>query len=278
MAIFLPHDELRKELLRLFEEAEGFLMIVSPFIKLDQKLKRCIEKKQSDKNFHLLVLYGKNESDVSKSLGLEDLTFFKQFQNVEIRYHPDLHAKYYANENNSIVTSLNLHQFSLRNNIESGVKFERRLFGVDNRNDDKAFEYFSGVFEDSDEYYIKHIEEKRRFFGLFKGTESVKVDVDETNVIYKTNQKVKPSFESKSSDVHIGYCIRTGVRIKFNMEKPFSKEGYDSWVRFSNPDYSEGFCHFSGKPSSGQTSFNKPVLREHYSAAMQLMKKNNHRY
>jgi hypothetical protein len=225
-------------------------------------------------------LYGKNESDVSKSLGLDDITFFKQFQNVEIRYHSDLHAKYYANESNSIVTSLNLHQFSMRNNIESGVKFERRLFGfgADSRNDDKAYDYFYDVFEDSEDVYSQHIEEQRRFFGLLKGTESVKVDVDATNDFYKTNQKAKPSFEAKSPDIHIGYCIRTGVRIKFNMEKPFSKEGYDSWARFSNPNYSEGFCHFSGKPSSGQTSFNKPVLREHYSAAMQLMKKNNQRY
>lgn len=274
MAVFLNHYELRKEIRLLFEDA-SFLMIVSPFIKLDPQLKRILEKKINDSDFELLILYGKNEHDLSKSLNEEDFNFFKHFRNVEIRYNSDLHAKYYANDDTSIITSLNLHQFSLRNNIESGVKFERSVlggfFGGDNSNDDDAYKYFRTIFDSSEEIYVKRINEKRRFFGLIKISETTEIDVDVSADIYKQNVSNSPEVLKNVNKVK-GYCIRSGVSIPFNLDKPLSKESYESWARYSNPNYPEKYCHYSGKPSNGQTTLNRPVLREYYSIAIKLMK------
>ena len=47
-----------------------------------------------------------------------------------------------------------------------------------------------------------------------------------------------------------GFCIRTGVEIPFNREKPMCYEAYKAWSKYGNPDYPEKFCHFSGEPSS----------------------------
>lgn len=274
MAVFLNHYELRKEIRLLFENA-SYLIIVSPFIKLDPQLKRILERKINDSDFQLSILYGKNESDLSKSLNEDDFNFFKRFRNVEIRYNSDLHAKYYANDNTSIVTSLNLHQFSLRNNIESGVKFERGilggLFGGDNSNDDDAYNYFRVIFDSSEEIFVKHINEKRRFFGLIKVSETTEIDVDVSADIYKQTVSNQPVV-LKNEDKVMGYCIRSGVSIPFNLDKPLSKEAYESWARYSNPNYPEKYCHYSGKPSNGQTTLKKPVLREYYYIAIKLMK------
>ncbi len=49
-----------------------------------------------------------------------------------------------------------------------------------------------------------------------------------------------------------GYCIRSGVPIPFDIEKPLSYESYKKWSEYSNPDYQEKFCHFSGDPSDGR--------------------------
>ena len=32
-------------------------------------------------------------------------------------------------------------------------------------------------------------------------------------------------------------------------------------------DYLEKYCHFSGEPSNGETSFNKPILKKNWKKA-----------
>jgi hypothetical protein len=49
------------------------------------------------------------------------LDFLKQFPDVEIRYNARLHAKFYENDFNYIMTSLNLYDYSLAKNIEVGI-------------------------------------------------------------------------------------------------------------------------------------------------------------
>jgi hypothetical protein len=57
-----------------------------------------------------------------------------------------------------------------------------------------------------------------------------------------------------------GYCIRTGVEIPFNPNRPLSESAYKSWVQYENPDFKEKYCHKTGKPSYGKTSMRNPVL------------------
>ncbi|MFN4950792.1 MAG: hypothetical protein ACK5F0_04165, partial [Flavobacteriales bacterium] len=58
----------------------------------------------------------------------------------------------------------------------------------------------------------------------------------------------------------MGYCIRTGEKIPFNPEKPFSAKAFAEWSKFKNPHYKENYCHQSGVKSYGKTSFAKPVI------------------
>lgn len=57
-----------------------------------------------------------------------------------------------------------------------------------------------------------------------------------------------------------GYCIRTGEEIPFNPERPFSYKAYRSWAKFENPEFSEKYCHKTGKASHGKTSMANPIL------------------
>jgi len=257
MAKFLDPISLKEEIRETFEGADNFLFIVSPFIKLDNKLKKILEEKKHDPEFSITLVYGKNEHNHDLSLGVSDLTFFKEFLNVEIYYHPDLHAKYYANEYQSIVTSLNLHSFSIKNNIEVGVLFERKgRFSLisDNKEDDASFHFFEKLIDHSECTYSKHLEQKKRFFGLFKGDYVQTIEVDETDITHKAN---------KSN--HKGYCIRTGIKISFNLQKPYSEKAFASWSQYKNKDYKEKYCHFSGELSHGETSFSKPILAKNWS-------------
>lgn len=259
MPRFLDPDELNDELLNLFSEAEHMLVIVSPFIKLPKELIRILEIKQSLQDFQMVLLFGKNEEDLSKSLNEKDFTFFKGFRNLTIRYHHALHAKYYANESKSIITSMNLHNYSFRNNIEVGVLFERSFFrlGEGHAEDNRAFRYFQEVLDLSEYVYEQGDQEKYYLFGLIKKKIGHIVHVDNSDVIY----------EKEISK--IGYCIRTGVQIKFNLKVPFSKNAFESWSKYSDVNYPENYCHFSGEKSHGKTSFAKPVLLKNWRHAME---------
>lgn len=267
MPNFLDHTNIKKELLNLFKEAEEVLFLVSPYIQLSEEMKRALSRKKNDIDFQIVVLFGKNEHNLSKSLSRDDMEFFKQFQNVQIFYNADLHAKYYGNETKSIVTSLNLHQFSVKNNIEIGIMLERKLlsFNGDKQLDSQIFDYINEVVENSELVYDHSTNQKSSFFGLFKGKKKRHVEYDATDIVYQ-NQ------EPKNTVKRTGFCIRTGVQIPFNIKAPFSKPAFESWSKWKNKDFKEKFCHFSGEVSNGETNFSRPVLAKNYAAAMRLQK------
>jgi hypothetical protein len=269
MPTFLHHSNIKKELLNLFKEAEEMLFLVSPFIKLSEEMKSALSRKKNAIDFQIVILFGKNEQNLSKSLSREDMEFFKQFQNVQIFYNADLHAKYYGNETRSIVTSLNLHQFSVKNNIEIGIMLERRRLNLngDKQLDSEIFEYIEGVLEISELVYEHTTNQESSFFGLFRGKIKRHVEHDATDLVYQ-NKESKPKFVNQKS----GFCIRTGVQIPFNIKVPFSKTAYESWSKWKNKDFKEKYCHYSGEASNGETSFAKPVLGKYYREASTLQK------
>ena len=263
MPRFLDPDELNDELLELFNEAQNMLVIVSPFIKLPRELIRILKTKQALQDFQMVLLFGKNEEDLSKSLNEKDFTFFKGFRNLTIRYHHALHAKYYANESKSIITSMNLHNYSIRNNIEVGVLFERSFFrfGEEHNEDNKAFRFFQEVLDVSEGVYEQGDEEKHYLFGLVKRKTGHIVNVDNSDII------------CEKEIAKTGYCIRTGIQITFNLKMPLSKNAFEIWSQYSDVNYPEKYCHFSGEKTNGQTSFARPVLSKNWRQAMEIFRR-----
>jgi len=242
MGKFLNPKDLKANLYRIFKEAEKEIIIISPFIQLSDELRTLLRPKQKIKDFQITILYGKNERDPSKSLNPTDYRFFSEFKNHEILYNPNLHAKYYANESESIITSLNLHHFSLQNNIEVGTLLKKPVISltslITGTEDADAFNYFNKVLDQSEAVHVTEIDSRGR---------SSSVIADNAKHYFKGN----PS---------IGYCIRTGEKIPFNPEKPFSAKAFAEWSKFKNPHYKENYCHQSGVKSYGKTSFAKPVM------------------
>jgi len=119
---FLFDNQLIAEVEKLIRESKNRLILISPYIDLDRRIQDALREKIDKHNFELLVLFGKNEDNYYRSIKKDSLDFLKQFPNVEIRYNDRLHAKFYQNDFNYIMTSLNLYDYSLANNIEVGVK------------------------------------------------------------------------------------------------------------------------------------------------------------
>ena len=106
-----------------------------------------------------------------------------------------------------------------------------------------------------------------------RGSEHRTISVQKVESKKNDAPKEQPTIKSeekKSDGKQLGYCIRTGIAIPFNIEKPMSYEAYKSWSKYGDGDYSEKFCHFSGEPSNGDTSVNKPILKRNWKKAKEI--------
>src|SRR6185312_2890824 len=127
MAKFITGNQLNTEVEKIFEQASSHIILISPYIKLHDRFASTLREKKGDPNIEMMVVFGKNEADYSRSMSPVDFNFFKEFPNIEIRYEKRLHAKYYANESTAILTSMNLYDYSQDNNIEAGVMTKHNL-------------------------------------------------------------------------------------------------------------------------------------------------------
>jgi hypothetical protein len=282
MARFIEGNKLNTEVERIFKEADSRIVLISPYIKLHDRYASTLLAKSQNPKIEVVVVFGKNEGDYARSMGQADFNFFKEFPNIEIRYEKRLHAKYYANDYSAVITSMNLYDYSQNNNIEAGVWTEPGVFRTDGVDKD-AYEYFNRVINQSRLLYKKAPKFENKLLGLSsKYIESV-VEKDDLSDFFAGNtkheevtynrtefEKTKTKLTERRDSVKWGYCIRTGKQIPFNPERPMCDEAYKSWSYYGNEDYEENFCHFSGEPSNGQTSYARPILRKNWYKAKEM--------
>lgn len=148
MGKFVSGDGLNNAVSKIIEEAVESLILMSPYIKLNPGIKERLLLVKDDPDVAITVVFGKSQGEQRKNLSREDLEFLKQFPNIEIRYHERLHAKYYANDTVALLTSMNLHDYEIGNNLEFGI-----LLNVDSLFDTKidtsSTDFFKYVIESS---------------------------------------------------------------------------------------------------------------------------------
>ncbi len=250
MAKFLTTKQISSQLEELIQEADKTLYLVSPYLKLSKDFQELINSRNKNEK-KTIIIYGKYE------LTPEQLKFLTGLRHVYLKFHENLHAKCYVNDTKLIITSLNFYEYSMINNKEMGVLY-------DNTNPGDV-EIYSKALE-----HVKFIEENSndKPFELTRGDTSLSVKGE--NMITETpKEKTTVKAETnKNIGKPTGYCIRTGIEIPFNIEKPMSYDAYKAWNK--NPDNPEKYCHFSGEPSEGKTSVNKPILSKNWKKAKEL--------
>jgi phosphatidylserine/phosphatidylglycerophosphate/cardiolipin synthase-like enzyme len=234
MAKFLDTTGVSYHLQQLINRANERLILISPFLKINDRIKQSLEDKNRMK-IDIRVVYGKNE------LQPEENNWLKSMQSIRSSFCKDLHAKCYLNEKEAIITSMNLYEFSQVNNNEMGIYIEKEKDG---------------------ELYKDLMEEAQR---LIRISDEIVVSVEKATD--KEKKKEKDERPKTKSDKDSGFCIRTGVPVPFDIERPFSYEAYKKWNDYGDRDYPEKYCHFSGEESSGQTSMNKPILAKNWKKA-----------
>lgn len=118
MAKFLNTSATNYFLEELIKGAQERLVLISPFLKLNDRIKELLEDKNRLK-IDVRIVYGKSE------LQPQEIEWLKAQSYIRTSFCKNLHAKCYLNEENAIVTSLNLYEFSQINNNEMGILIRR---------------------------------------------------------------------------------------------------------------------------------------------------------
>ncbi|MBD5804498.1 hypothetical protein AZOA_39410 [Azoarcus sp. Aa7] len=118
MAKFLNTSATNYFLEELIKNAKDRLILISPFLKLNDRMKELLADKNRLK-IDVRIVYGKSE------LQPEEINWLKELTYIRTSFCKNLHAKCYMNEELAIITSLNLYEFSQINNNEMGVLIRR---------------------------------------------------------------------------------------------------------------------------------------------------------
>jgi len=233
MAQFLTTTDTSAAIERVIRNAEKELTLISAYV-YPRVIYLHRLKDAAERGVHITFVFGKKRMD--------DKVFqlFAEVPNLSIYYLHELHAKCFVNEHEAIVTSLNLLNGSEEKNREMGVRLDRAT--------------------DAEAY--------RECVNEVKSILSTATLVHQTSKVKSTSLSATPAKKTVvASKRSMGFCIRSGVEIPFNLEKPLSFEAFKSWNKYSDPDYAEKFCHFSGEPSHGETSVGKPILKKNWKKA-----------
>lgn len=180
MAKFLNTSATNFYLEELIKGANERLILISPFLKLNDRIRELLEDKNRLK-IDVRIVYGKSE------LQPEEINWLKELSFVRTSFCKNLHAKCYLNQDSAIITSLNLYEFSQVNNNEMGVFISR----------DEDSQMYKDTFDEA-QRIIRISDEVR--ISLEKVVEEEK-QKEETQKEEKVYEKLSTSKIAKSLDM-----------------------------------------------------------------------------
>lgn len=234
MVKFLDTTGVTYHLQQLINNANERLILISPYLQLSDRLRQYLEDKDRLK-IDVRIIYGKSELQPAEN------NWLKSLRSIRTSFCQNLHAKCYLNENEAIITSMNLYEYSQVNNHEMGVYI--------NRGEDEQL--YSSIYTEA--------------MRLVRISDEIKISVAKVpKENDETNKKTRKNVPSMS-----GFCIRCGETLKLNPMSPYCSKCYKSWKKYENGDFEEKFCHICGKPN--KSTLIKPSCYECYTTYKNLL-------
>ncbi len=221
MAKFLNTSATNYFLEELIKDAKDRLILISPFLKLNDRMKELLADKNRLK-IDVRIIYGKSE------LLPEELNWLKELTYIRTSFCKNLHAKCYLNEELCIITSLNLYEFSQVNNNEMGVLIRR---SEDSELYKDAYEEAQRIIRISDEIRIS-----------MEKVESATADAVENGDELSQTEKITSSKIAKnlklSTKEFLDACCIHGLLIDQNGKHTLTEKGKEMGAEFK---YSKQF-------------------------------------
>lgn len=231
MAQFLTTAGTSHHLEEIIRNANAKLVLASPYLQISEKL---VERLQDagKRRVKITLIYGKDELKPEERQKLDSVP------SLSLHYYENLHAKCFYNENQLLITSMNMYQFSETKNREMGVLVKR---------DEDSQIYGEAVSEV--ESILGHSELKSKPGGLAGVGKAI---LDGVTILA----------DGIAGAANSGYCIGCGQQIELDRERPYCPRCYGKWARRKNPAQKEAYCHRCGKPD--KVSKDYPLCRACY--------------
>jgi phosphatidylserine/phosphatidylglycerophosphate/cardiolipin synthase-like enzyme len=224
MAKFLTTSGTMAAVEDLLTNARGRVVLISPFVQIPNRFLDRVREAVRNRVEVLLICRAALQEEERERL-LE--------ARVRLSFVERLHAKCYCNENEMIITSLNLYSHSEQNNYEMGVRLSRM-------DDAEAFaaaeREVNSIIAAAEEYRPSTFS---RLIGAFA-----------------------PQREQKRASR--GYCIRCQEDLPYQPDRPLCRDCFKSWAVWENPEYEEKVCHGCG--TRHRATMAKPLCRPCYRA------------
>ena len=240
------------EIIRIIDSAVTKVALVSPYVDkvmhVEQAIGRAAQRGVGVTVFTRLdgaKLGGGGKAD-------EAIDWFRQ-NGVEVHGVPNLHAKFYINESEAAVTSMNLLKSSWANSLELGVtvtgEAHQQLATYLN---ETIFPWSQAVPQASTKAKPPNRAKKKQTARTTKS--SPPPQKESKGFFGSVLSVVKDVLELEE-----GFCIRCGEKLsdaEFDAGKTMCRKDYVAWAKFKNPAFTEKYCTTCGK--SKKTSFARP--------------------
>lgn len=256
MAEFLTTSEIVSAVERIIKEAKEKLVLVSPYIQMSRTL---LERLQDAERMGVAttLVYGKVD------LNPEQRELLGKLDRLSLYFSENLHAKCYFNEIHMVIGSMNLYEFSEKNNREMGLFI---TYGTDKK-------AFKGAIAEVESIINSAVKEQtaspaispqkvpavrgRVLAPSKNGLDAVAL-VD-SFIAAKNTPAPSRAYKGRNQ----GYCIHCSTQIPLSADKPYCYSCWDEWdYKGGNPFINERTCHGCGR--TWKSSMAKPLCKHCY--------------
>lgn len=218
MAEFLTTHATAYVIERVIQRADERLVLVTPYLQLSRTLAERL-RDADRRGVRTVLVYGKDE------LNREEHQKLAELEHLSLLYLENLHAKCYLNEEQAVVGSMNLYEFSEKTNREMGVLLTRE-------------------------------QDPEAFADALCEVESV-LAAAQPRTPKGAARTPKQQPPRAGAPARQGTCIRCRAAIRYRPDASLCGDCYTSWACWRNENYEENFCHLCGE--SHPTSKAKPL-------------------
>ena len=217
MAKFLNTSATNFFLEELIKNAKERLILISPYLRLNDRIKELLEDKNRLK-IDIRIVYGKSD------LHPDEIKWMQKLDYVRLSFCKNLHAKCYMNESECIISSLNLYEFSQVNNNEMGILIRK--------------------YED-DEVFKDAYEESQRIIRI---SEEVRITLDEIKTD-KTEVESEPEVDAEPLKFNKLTTAKLALKVGLKTPELFEKLIAKGYLKLDNEKH---FLTDTGKAIGGE--------------------------
>jgi phosphatidylserine/phosphatidylglycerophosphate/cardiolipin synthase-like enzyme len=211
MAKFLDTKDIISSVQRILKNAKERIILISPYIDFDKRDKTLIEEQNKNK-VYITIINGKKKNQLK--FGSDIKNWIKSMDYVKHIFHKELHAKCYLNEEEAVITSMNLYEASQKNS-EMGILISKRYDSE--AYDDLLKEVKRIVNEDKPGMTLKESPKKKHGFCIRCKSE---IKLDPTHPYCKKDYQQWNKFKDENYEEKNGVCHICGKSNKSSLKKP----------------------------------------------------------